>query len=344
MPRFSDAQLRELASGAGYDRVPRFITRFADAIGSVEGRLLRYLAHRTLGFGQYATVVSTRDVAAIAGTNNYQPALDWLLAHGVVGREAVSHRGRRTYAHWIHTDYTAWDIPAEVWLRLLALREQGCWDDPRFSSESLQTLDRRKMVKVSAKVGYDVDDLKGRVSRASEADGGPDDGPNSGAEGRAQGPIPAPNSGAEGETKGHTPAPNGGAVSPHPRGRQRPSTGGLPPPMVGRTRGHEPLSHRDSRPPERRLREQRESPSGLGQASGQPHPQGGLRIPRAGRPRLRLRLTLRLRPGRPATARERTAARRGRAERPTAARLRRATACLRTPNGSQVDRWRNGDC
>jgi hypothetical protein len=169
MPRFSDAQIRELASGAGYDRVPRFVTRFADAIGSVEGRILRYLAHRTLGFGQYATVVSTRDLAAIAGTNNYQPALDWLLAHGVVGREAVSHGGRRTYAHWIHTDYTAWDIPHEVWLRLLALREQGCWDDPRCSSEGLQHLDRRKMVKVSAKAAYDVDDLKGRVERAASA-------------------------------------------------------------------------------------------------------------------------------------------------------------------------------
>jgi len=237
MPRFSDAQIRELASGAGYDRVPRFVTRFADAIGSVEGRILRYLAHRTLGFGQYATVVSTRDLAAIAGTNNYQPALDWLLAHGVVGREAVSHGGRRTYAHWIHTDYTAWDIPHEVWLRLLALREQGCWDDPRFSSESLQTLDRRKMVRVGSKTGYDVDDLRGRVEQAAKADGEPRDRPDGGVEGQTPGPLPAPDSGADGETKGQTPAPNGGAVSAPPQGAATPQYWGPTAPNGGAEEG-----------------------------------------------------------------------------------------------------------
>lgn len=183
MPAFTDAQIKEFESGAGYDQTPRFMVRFSDAIGSIEGRILRYLAHRTLGYGQYATVVSTRDLSAVAGTKDNQRAVQWLMAHGVIGREPIKHGGHSTFAYWIHTDFTKWDIPDDVWQKMLALREQGCWDAPRFSSERLQTLDRGKMVGINGRTGYNVDELKARIRTVVAADEGRDDRPNSGAEG-----------------------------------------------------------------------------------------------------------------------------------------------------------------
>ena len=218
MPTLTKEQIKEFDSGAGYDQVPKFVMRFSDAIGSIEGRILRYLAHRTLGYGQYATVVSTRDLAAVAGTKDNQRAVQWLMAHGVIGREPIKHGGHSTFAYWIHTDFTKWDIPDEVWRKMLALREQGCWNDPRFASDSLKTLDRSKMVRVSGKDGYSLDDLKARIRTVGKADEGADDRPDIGAEGSNRRGSAAPNNGA-------VSAPNDGAVTPQYRGSSAPNSG-----------------------------------------------------------------------------------------------------------------------
>ena len=213
-------QIREFESGAGYDQTPRFIMRFSDAIGSVEGRILRYLAHRTLGYGQYATVVSTRDLAAVAGTKDIGMAMNWLESHGIVGRELITHHAHRTFAYWIHTDYTAWEIPDQVWRKMLALREQGCWDDPRFSADQLETLDRGRMIRISPKAGYDVtalqEHIRGLARTEREAAARPDIG--AGAPNERGGP--APNNGA-------VPAPSAGAVSPQYRGTSAPNSGAV---------------------------------------------------------------------------------------------------------------------
>ena len=160
-----DPMIREFLAGAGYDRVPRFIRIFADCIGRAESRILNHIARRTLGYNQYATVVSTEELSAVAGTRNYMRPLGWLMEHGVVGREQVIDGGRATYAYWLNSDYTTWTIPDGVRERILELRRAGVWSSPRFSARELRVIDRTRLLRIRPDEGYDVGDLRSRITR-----------------------------------------------------------------------------------------------------------------------------------------------------------------------------------
>ncbi len=166
-----DPMTREFLAGAGYDRAPRFIRIFSDCIGRAESRILNHIAHRTLGYNQHATGISTEGLSAVAGTRNYMRPLGWLMEHGVIGREQVIDGGRATYAYWLNSDYTTWTIPDDVRRRILELRRAGVWSNPRFSSRGLRTIDRTRLLRIRPDEGYDVGDLRSRIAGRQAGEG-----------------------------------------------------------------------------------------------------------------------------------------------------------------------------